>query len=303
MKKRIILTGATGLVGKSLVKKLNTEYEIVIFSRSAEKAKIVFPGLECVEYNYSSPEKWEKYVEGSFAIIHLAGENVASGRWTNYRKQKIYDSRIVSTSNLVKAINNCRQKPEAFITSSATGYYGYSETKTLTEDSEPGEGFLAAVCADWEKAASDNLSADTRHVAIRTGIVLDKNEGALAKMIPPYKFFVGGQIGTGKQWMSWIHMDDLAEIYVAALKNPVIVGPVNGTAPNPVQMKEFASTLGKVLKRPSMFPVPGFVLKVLMGEAAEIALEGARVMPQKILEAGYNFKYPYLQSALEEIIN
>lgn len=302
MKKRIILTGATGLVGKSLVKKLSAEYEIFIFSRSAEKAKQVFPELECIEYNYLLPEQWQKYLEGAFAIIHLAGENVASGRWTKYRKQKIYNSRIVSTANFVKAMNSCKQKPGVFITSSATGYYGYSETGTFTEDSLAGKGFLADVCTDWEKFASKNLSADIRHVAIRTGIVLDKNEGALAKMIPPYKLFIGGPIGTGKQWMSWIHLEDLTGIYIAALKNPEIVGPVNGTAPNPVQMKEFAKTLGGVLNRPSMFPVPGFVLKVLMGEAAEIALEGARVLPKKILEAGFNFRYPHLQPALEEII-
>ncbi|GJQ63087.1 MAG: epimerase [Melioribacteraceae bacterium] len=302
MKKRIVITGATGLIGKKLVKRLLPDFDITIFSRSIDNAKKVFPECKIVKYNYATPDDWEEELEGVYGVVHLAGENVASGRWTKMQKQKIYNSRIISTENLVNVINKSDVKPEVFVTSSATGYYGYSDTEVFTEDSPAGDGFLADVCADWEDAATCELPKYVRHVAVRTGVVLDKNEGALAKMLLPFKLFAGGPLGSGKQWMPWIHVDDLVEIYFRAITDETLSGPVNGTAPNPVRMKEFAGTLGKVLGRPSILPVPGFAVKMLMGEASEIALEGANVLPDKLNKSDFNFKYSTLKKALEDLL-
>lgn len=302
MKKRIVITGATGLIGKKLVARLSPDFDITIFSRSPEKAEKIFPHCKAVKFDYTKPDDWQEELDCAYAVVHLAGENVAAGRWTPDQKKKIYNSRILSTENLANAIKISDNQPKVFVTSSATGYYGYSETESFTEDSPAGDGFLAEVCYDWEKAATFDLPGNVRQIAVRTGVVLDKNEGALAKMLLPFKMFVGGPAGSGKQWMPWIHVDDLVEIYYQAITDDSIVGPVNGTAPNPVRMKEFANILGNVLARPSFMPVPGFAVKLLMGEAAEIALEGAKVIPKKISKSGFVFKFPRLKEALEDIL-
>lgn len=304
MKKRIVITGATGLIGSGLTKKLSARGdEVIVFSRSPKKAKEKLPGaFDYVEWHYDSMGNWVETIEGVDAVIHLAGENIMSKRWNDAHKKKVLDSRVTGTGNLVDAIGKAEKKPEVFICASGIDYYDDSIDGVYDEESEPGKGFLTNVVKSWEDEAAKVEKYNVRRVSIRTGIVLDKQEGALAKMITPFKFFVGGPIGSGRQWMPWIHIDDIVDLYIYALDNSEMYGAYNATAPSPVTMKEFADTLGRVMNRPSLFPVPAFVLKILIGEAADLVLNGSRVLPKKTLEAGYRFNYTDFRKALEDII-
>ena len=235
-------------------------------------------------------------------VVHLAGENLMSARWTNKHKEEVRKSRILSTKLFVDAIPTLKNKPRVFIAASAVGFYGNSEFE-VDETSPRGSGFLAELVEDWENETARINEYGIRSANVRTGIVLDKNEGALAKMLLPFKFFVGGPLGNGKQWMPWIHADDLANIFLLAVDNENIRGPINGVSPNPVSMNEFAKTLGRVINRPAFFRVPSFMLKIILGEAAQTVLSGAKVKPNEVLKSGYSFYYEKLESALKEIFN
>ena len=304
MKKRVIITGASGLIGFNLCKELiKRGDEITIFSRKPDKTKKEIQGAaDYIYWNYNKPEEWQSIVDGKNAIIHLAGANISGKRWTKKYKNEILKSRIESTKNLISAINKSTDKPECFIISSAVGYYGNAGEKILTELSEPGYDFLSIVCQQWENAskAVDNL--EIRRVNIRTGIVLSNNAGALYRMLLPFKLFIGGPLGNGRQWFPWIHIDDIVRVYIQALDNKLISGPINAAAPGIISMKEFSKILGKILNRPSMFPVPRIILRLVIGQAAESFLASQRVIPKKLLENGFKFKYENIQDALTNLL-
>lgn len=301
---KVLITGATGLVGRNIIDKLQTRGdEIVVISRSAQKAKNNLPQVnEYIEWNYDSSVDLSDRMKDVDAVIHLAGENVMARRWNDEHKKRVLDSRIKSTDALVNQIAKMDKKPDVFICASASGYYGSSETETFVEESNPGNDFLAEVSKQWENSAAEVEKFGVRRVSIRTGIVLSQEDGALAKMLTPFKLFVGGPLGSGSQWFPWIHIDDLVDIFIFVLDNINIAGPVNGVSPGIVKMKDFAKTLGEVINRPALFPVPGFILKLVLGEGAKAVLEGADIKPKRIKEAGYRFSHPELKNALEDLL-
>lgn len=300
----VVLTGASGLIGKRIYDKLTAAGDnVILFSRNAEKSKKIFPGAyKHVKWNAGEDGLWSKEIDGADHVIHLAGEPLFNNAWSPEFKKKIYDSRIISTRGLVNAMRNAGKNPKSFVSASAIGYYGAVKNKELTERDPAGNDFLSQVCADWEKEASKCEELGVRRASIRTGIVLDKNEGALQKMILPFKLFVGGPVGDPRNYWSWIHLEDIADIYIEAMRNNNYKGAINGAAPNPVTGREFAAETGKALKRPSLFPVPEFALKILFGERAGMISGGQKVIPAKLQALGYKFKYPDLQEALRDVL-
>ncbi|NCQ90949.1 MAG: TIGR01777 family protein [Microcystis aeruginosa LG13-03] len=311
---KIAITGATGFVGSRLVVKLyDRGDDILILTRNPDKAgriypKSIYPKIEIIPYIATESGDWQKEISGCDAVINLAGEPI-SERWTGEAKRAIIASREIGTEKIVEAISRSErvatamadQKPKVLINSSAIGYYGTSETASFDENSPPGDDFLADVCKKWETAAQKVKDYGTRLVILRTGIVLG-NGGALGKMIPPFKLFAGGPIGSGRQWFSWIHRDDLINLIIYCLDRQGISGTFNATAPNPVRMKEFCQILGEVMNRPSWLPVPDFALEILLGEGAKIVLEGQEVLPKATQAIGFDYRYPNLEAALEEIV-
>lgn len=305
---KVAIAGATGFVGSRLVEKLQAAgHQVVVLSRDAAKAGRVFPAsaypnLEVVAYTPAESGDWQKSIAGCDAVVNLAGVPIAEERWTEARQQAILDSRRLTTAKLVEAIVNANPRPSVFVSASAIGYYGTSETAEFDETSPAGNDFLAAVCKDWEAAAQPAKNAGTRLAILRLGIVLGMG-GALAKMLPPFKLFAGGPLGTGKQWFSWVHREDVVDLILYALQNPQVEGVLNATAPNPVRMNELCQTLGEVLQRPSWLPVPGFALEMLLGDGAKLVLEGQKVLPKQTLASGFQYQYPTLKLALEEILS
>ena len=304
MSKKIVVTGATGLIGKKICELLiNRGDEIIVFSRSPQKAKSIIQGAkEYVKWDLNNPEEWKHKLNGIDSVIHLAGESVMGGRWTDKYKKRILESRTLTTQKLIEALSNAEQKPESFICASAVGYYAYSETEEFTEDSKPGKHFLAEVTKKWEEETEKIDALGVRRCNIRTGIVLDKNEGALAKMLLPFKLFIGGPLGSGKQWFPWIHINDTTGIYLYAIDNKNVTGALNAVAPEFINMKTFCKNLGNVIMRPSFFPVPSFVLKLILGKGAEAVIKGAKIKPQKTLGFGYKFQFEKSINALSGIL-
>jgi len=246
-----------------------------------------------------TPGHWETGVDGADGVINLAGEPIAAKRWTERQKQKILTSRIETTNSLVEAIRKAKQKPGFLINASAVGYYGPRGDETVTEEAAAGQDFLSSVCREWEEEAKKAESLGLRVIRVRTGIVLGRGGGALAKMVPPFKFFVGGPLGSGTQWMSWIHLEDEVGLMLYLIEHSQATGPFNATAPNPVRMKEFCQILGQVMGRPSWAPVPAFILRLALGELAEMLLTGQRVIPAAAQRLGYKFHYTDLYEALK----
>jgi uncharacterized protein (TIGR01777 family) len=303
--KKIILTGATGLIGRCLVNELfKAKYPVIAIVRDYFSAKKILPRqVDFIEWDYKSSKIDLGLLEDSFSLIHLAGAGVFDRRWNQSYKNEIYSSRIESTKNLLKIISMLDSKPESFICSSAVGYYGNRGDEILTEESMPGNDFLAKVCIDWEKEASKVTDLGIRWASIRTGIVLSKQGGALKKMLLPFKLFLGGPLGSGNQWFPWIHFKDIISIYLFAMENKNCIGPINAAAPENVTMKEFGKQLGKVLRRPSIFSVPEFMLKIAVGEAASDITSSQRISSQKLIQLGYKFQFPYLNNALYDLVS
>ncbi|MBI4115524.1 MAG: TIGR01777 family protein [Candidatus Omnitrophica bacterium] len=300
---RIVLTGGTGFIGSALRESLIEKgHEVVILTRRASRENQ--PGIR-TRYRYWNPAEegaWQKEVDGVDGVINLAGEPLVGKRWTRAQKQMLLESRTGSTQAIVRAIRNAKKKPLFLINASAVGYYGAHGDEKLTEENPHGKDFLGQLCQAWEAHALRAQDFGVRVVLIRIGIVLEKGGGALAKMRPPFNLGLGGPLGTGEQWMSWIHLADLIRLFHLAVEKKEIQGPVNGTAPNPVTMLEFAKTLGKVLHRPAVFPVPAFLLKILLGEMADVLLTGQRVIPKKAFSQGFTFQFPTLREAFLEIL-
>ncbi|MHC5612890.1 MAG: thylakoid membrane protein ThyD [Nostoc sp.] len=304
---KVAITGATGFVGSILVQRLHGEgHKIVVLTRNTAFAQKVFPSeafsnLEIVAYTPNTSGSWQGVIASCDSIANLAGEPIGEGRWTPERKQEILNSRKLGTQKIVEAIANTNPKPTVLINASAIGYYGTSETASFDEASLSGNDFLAQVCQAWEAEAKKVKDAGVRLVILRFGIVLG-NGGALGKMIPAFKLFAGGPIGSGRQWFSWIHVDDLVNLILQALTKPEIEGVYNATAPNPVRMADLSQTLGGVMNRPSWLPVPSFAIEALLGDGAIVVLEGQQVIPKRTVETGFEYKYPNLKSALTQIL-
>ncbi|MBE9201755.1 MULTISPECIES: TIGR01777 family oxidoreductase [unclassified Nodularia (in: cyanobacteria)] len=304
---KVAITGATGFVGSRLVERLHKEgHRILVLTRNTSSAQKVFPpgafpNVEIVAYTPTASGSWQAALAGCDGVVNLAGEPIAEERWTPEQKQKILNSRQLGTQKIVEAIAKAHPQPSVLVNASAVGYYGTSETATFDETSSSGNDFLAQVCQAWEAEAQKVKDAGVRLVILRLGIVLGSG-GALGKMITPFKLFAGGPLGSGRQWLSWIHLDDLVNLILQALTNPEMAGVYNATAPNPVRMAGLSQSLGQVMQRPSWLPVPGFALEALLGDGAMVVLEGQRVMPKRTLAAGFEYEYPDLLPALTQII-
>jgi uncharacterized protein len=296
---KIAISGASGLIGRRLMKTLAGDgHTLHVLSRHG--GTNVPNGVWVSSWNPLKAEPPQEAIEGADAVIHLAGEPVAQ-RWNDDVKRRIRESRVTGTENLVRAMKKLSPPPPILICASAIGYYGDRGDEILTELSTPGTGFLPEVCVEWEKAAQGAAALGVRVVRLRIGVVLDARGGALAKMLPPFRMGVGGKIGSGRQWMSWIHIEDLVGMIRFALAQPV-AGAVNGVAPNPVTNAEFTRSLGAALHRPAIFPVPGLALKALFGEMSEVLVASQRVLPKAAEGAGYQFRFPQLDAALAELL-
>lgn len=300
---KIVVTGATGFVGRALVQRLIAEKEqVLVLTRNPDKAKRIWPsGVEIVGYSVTKEGEWQRQIAGCDGVVNLAGAPIAEERWTAERKQILRDSRILGTEKIVEAIGMTDPKPQVLVNTSAIGYYGTSETGEFDETSPAGDDFLAKLCVEWEQRAQAVSQYGVRSVILRFGIVMGDG-GAIAKMIPPFKMFAGGPIGSGQQWFSWIHIDDLVNLILFALRQSQIQGTFNATAPNPVRMNDLAATMGNILHRPSWLPVPSFVLDALLGDGAKVVLEGQKVLPTKTLDTGFKFQYSTLKNALENVV-
>jgi hypothetical protein len=299
----VLVSGATGFLGKVLCSTLKERGQVFTgLSRRPERAKALLPGVKEVW-------KWRPKLEptplaaipAGGAVVHLAGESVA-GRWNAQKKKAIRESRIIGTRHLVEALGEAKSKPSVLVCASAVGFYGDRGDEELTETSGPGSDFLAEVCQAWESEARRAEGLGVRAVMLRTGIVLGRGGGALQQMLLPFKLGLGGPLGNGKQWMPWIHVDDVVGIILHAIQQSSIRGPINVTAPAPVRNREFTKILAGLLRRPALLPAPAFGLKILLGEFADILLASQRALPKRMQEAGYTFRYPDLAAALQAIV-
>jgi uncharacterized protein len=295
----VTITGASGFVGRRLIKAL-TQRGDSLHVLSRHGGTNLPPGVRISVWDATKGPPPEDALRDADAVIHLAGEPVAQ-RWTAEIKRRIRDSRVAGTRNLVEGIATLARKPAALICASATGYYGSRGDTPLDEIFAPGSGFLAEVCVEWEREAFKAQSPGVRVAAIRTGIALDPRGGALQRMLPPFRFGVGGRLGDGKQWVPWIHLDDLIGIYLFALENAVS-GPLNATSPNPVTNADFTRALAKALHRLAIFPVPKPALRLLFGEMAEVLFDSQRVVPKATQAAGYEFRYPLIEPTLRQLV-
>ena len=300
---KIIVTGASGLIGSALVSSLSKQgHQVTALVRRESKRKPP-AGLTEVIWNPAAGELDAARLVGHEAAVHLAGESIASGRWTDAKKRRIVESRVKSTRLLAETLARLQTHPRAFICASAIGYYGDRGSELLTEESAPGVDFLSHVCREWEAACEPVRAVGIRTVNLRIGIVLSSKGGALAQMLTPFKLGLGGRIGNGWQYMSWIALDDALGAIEHALTDESLAGPVNVVAPQPVKNVEFTKTIGRVLGRPTLLPVPGFALRLVLGEMAdELLLASTRVEPARLKATGYQFKYPQLEPALRHLL-
>ncbi len=299
----VLIFGGTGFVGRNLTEELLTNgYQVYVVTRNAQKTANSFENkVKVIEWDNSLPLSSIYELQEIDVVINLAGESIGNRRWSNSVKREILASRIRTTGAIVTAINNRTIQPKVLINASAVGYYGPRLDDEITETEESGQDFLAQVCRDWENEAYKVQSDLTRVVTIRIGVVLG-TEGALNRMAMPYKFYMGGPLGTGNQWVSWIHIQDLTSMIRFVIEHQELTGPINATTQEPVRMRDFSKVLGEVLTRPSWLPTPEFLLKIALGQMAEMLIHGQRVVPKKVLSAGFKFRFPKLRSALEDAL-
>ncbi len=306
--KKIIITGATGSIGRLLSLKLaNRGDEVIVFTRNVNSAKDKLSQVKnFIKWDYKKINEWKEYLNEIDVVVHLAGANLAANRWNKEYKKLAYDSRVASSRNLIKAIAEANNKPKAFICSSAVGYYGNRGDDFLSEAEGHADNFLGKLCADWEKETAKVVKLGVRHISVRTGLVLSKDEGLLKQMLPSFKLFLGGYLGNGKQWFPWVHIDDIVGIYIKAIDNESgtggLSGAVNAASPGIVKMKEFSKTLGRILHRPSFLPIPEFAIKILKGELGNYVTDSQRVVMSKLLRSGYKFKFENLEEALRDLL-
>jgi uncharacterized protein (TIGR01777 family) len=299
---KVFMTGGTGFVGTYLAKRLVREgHKVTILTPSFNGLEMKIVGLSHLQGNPTIKGKWQEAIREHDVIINLAGASIFS-RWTPQQKKILRESRIDTTRNLVEGLPEKSGEKITFFSTSAVGYYGFHNDEELTESSPPGDDFLAGLAYDWEKEAMRATDKGARVIITRFGIVLGKNGGALAQMIPLFKYFIGGPLGSGRQWFSWIHLKDLANAFLFLLKNKEASAAINLCSPNPVRNKDLGEAIGKVLHRPSFIPAPGFMIRLILGEFGDVLLKGQRVIPRYLLNAGFKFQYPDIEKALRSII-
>jgi uncharacterized protein (TIGR01777 family) len=298
---KLVITGGTGFIGSILTDRLWNQFHSVALLSRRPPPEVNVTKKEWFAWQPGMGGAWEAVVDGADGIINLAGEPIAGKRWSSAQKEVLRSSRINATKSLVNAVAKTKAKPKFLINASAVGYYGPHGDETVTEQTGPGQDFLSRLCVDWEEEAKKAEALGVRVALVRTGIVLDKGKGALAKMVPPFKMFVGGPLGSGQQWMPWIHIEDHIGLICFLMENDGARGPFNATVPNPVTMETFSKTLGDVLNRPSWASVPPSALALLLGEMADMLTTGQRAVPEAALKLGYTFKYPYLLDALRSL--
>lgn len=302
--KRVLITGGSGFVGRKLAKELLARGDqVTVLTRDVKRARGELPAaVRCAAWNPAKEGAWFEELGIVDVVVHLAGESVAK-RWSDDVKKRIEASRIDSTRRLVEAISRSAHKPEVFVSASATGYYGpHAPEEELTESAPPGNDYLAGVCVRWEEAAREVEKLGVRAVQLRIGVVLGEGGGALDKMLLPFKLYAGGPMGDGKQIVPWVHRDDVVGMLLLAIDDPALRGPINAVSPNPVSSRELATAIGNVMSRPSWMPAPAFAIKLALGEAASILLTGQRVVPQRAIDVGYEFRRARLVPALESIL-
>ena len=298
----VTLTGATGLLGTAIVNRLLERGDAVtVLSRDPDRARAALGDVEAHAWRPLQEPAPAAALSGREAVVHLAGENVAQ-RWTDESRNAIRDSREIGTRNLVAGIAAAEPRPAALVSASAVGYYGAHGDERVTEDAAPGDDFLAQVCVTWEREAARAAEHGLRVAMLRTGVALDQQGGALAKMLPFFRLGIGGPVAGGRQYMPWIHADDIVGLYLAAVDDASWEGAINASAPEPVTNREFSRTLGRVLHRPAFAPVPGLALRALYGDMAEIVTTGQRAVPKRALELGYPFRHADLEQALRETL-
>ena len=297
---KVLITGGLGFVGTQLsIRLLERGYQVTVVDRSPEPHTHTPREIIYISGDSTFKGAWQEEVAHQDGVINLAGASIFR-RWNDETKKLIYDSRVLTTRNVVEAMS--KEKGAVLCSTSAVGYYGFRGDEEITEEDSPGDDFLASVCVDWENEARKAADKDVRVAITRFGIVLGKTGGALGQMIPAFKKFVGGPLGGGNQWFSWIHMEDLLKAFMFVFENREISGPVNFCSPNPVRNRDLAKALGKILSRPSFLTTPGFMLRLVLGEFGSVLLEGQRVVPTKLLKHGFNFSYPDITGALEEVV-
>ena len=306
---KIVIAGGSGFLGSPLAEMYAEDgHDVRMLTRSLESGETRHdpgtgvPGITRVGWKADGKSgPWAAALEGADGVVNLAGESLASKRWSEASKKRFRDSRILSTRSLAEAIRAAATPPAVLISGSAVGFYGPSDERPLTENDPPGTDFLSQLCADWEQEARQAERPGTRLALLRTGIVLERSGGALPEMMRPFRFFVGGPIGSGRQYVSWIHRLDWIEIVRWIVQTPAVSGPVNATAPHPVTNRHLSRALGHAMHRPSLLPAPGFAVKIVIGEFADSVLTGQRVLPARAQKDGYHFRYPEIEQAFRGI--
>ena len=309
---RVIITGGTGLIGRALTESLvSAGHEVIILSRAPEKAATLPKGARAERWDGRTADGWGRLADGADAIVNLAGENIGgenmwalvTKRWTPDRKQLIRDSRVNAGAAVTEAVQAAQRKPHVVIQSSAVGYYGAHHDEEITEETPPGPDPMAQICLDWEAATAKVEAMGVRRAVIRTaGMVLSTHGGTLPFMMLPFKLFVGGPLGSGKQWISWTHIADEVRAIRFLIENPAASGAFNLCAPNPLRNADFGRVLGRVMRRPSYFPVPAFAMRLMMGEKATLVLEGQRQVPKRLQQMGFVFQFPEAEAALRDLM-
>ena len=297
----IVIAGGTGQIGKALLRKFKEKnFSVTVLSRTPEHSTDL-TDVVLKRWDARTLGDWCAAIEGADIVMNLSGASIAERRWSNNRKRELLESRIQSTRILVQALSSASSRPHTFVNASAIGFYGDTIDTVVNEDSPRGKGYLSELCVQWEEEALTARKFVSRTIILRIGVILEKDQGALKRMVLPFKLWSGGHLGSGTQWIGWIHRDDLVSAILFILGAEKLDGPVNLTSPYPVPMKIFAQELGKVLHRPSWLPVPSLPLRLLLGEMSTIVLEGQRALPDKLLSAGFTFQYPTIDMALANI--
>ncbi len=307
MCKRYIISGGSGLIGKALIKKLrrmDEDMEIFVLTRDVQKAQQRLPDkVQARQWDAATPEGWRDIIDGGTIIVNLAGENIAEGAWTEKKKERIRDSRIQATQAIANAVVNAEEKPAAIIQTSAVGYYGSRGNEELKESSPPGQSFLSQVCQTWENTIEPAREQGVRVAIVRIGVVLARESGFLPQVRKPFDRYVGGVPGSKKNWLPWIHIEDVVRAIIFLMEHDELEGAFNLSNPNPVQNQQFYHELADVIHRPCLLPVPAFSLRAMFGEMAnELILVSQRIIPERLLEAGFQFEYPRSKEALQDLL-
>ncbi|MFL6237624.1 MAG: TIGR01777 family oxidoreductase [Thermoanaerobaculia bacterium] len=301
---RIVITGGSGLIGSAVAREMGSAgHEVVVLTRNTSRMGPLPSNTRATQWDGKTPGDWAKLLDGDTAIVHLAGDPVAEGRWTEEKKRRIRDSRVESGRAVLEAVRQAKAKPRALLQGSAVGYYGDAGDEVLTESHPPGDDFLARVCVEWEASTAEAAALGVRRPVLRTGIVLSREGGALPRMALPFRLLAGGPLGDGRQWLPWIHEADEVGAIRFLIEREDADGPFNLTAPGPLTSRDFSRALGEVLRRPSFAPAPGFALRLLLGEMADALLHGQRAVPRRLLDLGYVFRYPEALGALRGLLH